>query len=263
MDLIAEFALSRVGDGYIYGAKGQKCSPAFRKIQAEQYPEWSNNILNVGAKWDGKPVWDCAQLTRFAAAAAGYNISSGANSQWTKVDWKRKGDIKTLPEGETVFLYREGSGRMQHTGIAIGDGTCVHAKSTKDGVIRQPMTGYNWTHWASLTAQKIKSEDTQMKVTMVTSGDGNPVKLRPAPSTQDDYIAKLDVGTTVEILGNHVVDGVAWSYIRASTGKSGYMMSKFLEDGEIPDPPSKTVTVTFERELAQQVFELIAAALGR
>jgi len=66
-----EKALSLVGQGYIYGAKGQICSREFREQQAQQYPEWEDNILNVGAKWDGRPVWDCAQLTRAVAKAAG------------------------------------------------------------------------------------------------------------------------------------------------------------------------------------------------
>ena len=47
-------ALSLVGQGYIYGAKGQTCSPVFRQQQAAQYPEQEDNILTTGAKWDGK-----------------------------------------------------------------------------------------------------------------------------------------------------------------------------------------------------------------
>ena len=68
---VCEKALSLVGQGYIYGAKGQTCSPAFRRQQAQQYPEQADTILGTGEKWDGKPVWDCAQLTRAAAKAAG------------------------------------------------------------------------------------------------------------------------------------------------------------------------------------------------
>ena len=39
MKKAVEKALSLVGEGYIYGAKGQICSPAFRQQQAEQYPD--------------------------------------------------------------------------------------------------------------------------------------------------------------------------------------------------------------------------------
>ena len=71
MEKAKQKALSLVGQGYLYGAKGQICSEAFRAQQARQYPEQAKNILETGAKWDGQPVWDCAQLTRAVAAAAG------------------------------------------------------------------------------------------------------------------------------------------------------------------------------------------------
>jgi len=124
----AAFARSKIGQGYIYGAKGQTCSAAFRRQQAAQYPDQAQNILVTGAKWDGRPVWDCAQLTRYAAKAAGVELPSGATSQWRKGPWKRKGTIDTLPEGEVVYLYRQKGTIMQHTGLALGDGTCVHAR---------------------------------------------------------------------------------------------------------------------------------------
>ena len=98
----AAFARSKIGQGYIYGAKGQTCTAAFRRQQAQQYHEQAQNILVTGAKWDGRPVWDCAQLTRYAAKAAGVELPSGATSQWRKGPWKRKGTIDSLPEGEVV-----------------------------------------------------------------------------------------------------------------------------------------------------------------
>lgn len=145
----AAFALARVGEGYIYGGRGQTCTEAFRKGQARQYPGQAKTILGAGAKWDGKPVWDCAQLTRYAARAEGVTLPSGATSQWRKGPWVQTGTLDTLPPARTVFLFRQGGGRMQHTGIALGDGTCVHASGTAHGVIHQPLSAYGWTHWAS------------------------------------------------------------------------------------------------------------------
>lgn len=145
----AAFALQRVGDGYIYGAKGQTCSLKFRQQQAGQYPRQAKTILSAGARWDGKPVWDCAQLTRFAAKAEGIALPSGATSQWKRGPWVQKGTLDTLPKGQVAFLFRQGNGRMQHTGLALGDDTCVHAAGTSSGVIHQPMGDYGWTHWAS------------------------------------------------------------------------------------------------------------------
>ena len=45
---VVEKALSLVGQGYIYGAKGQTCSQEFRAQQARQYPEQAKNILEAG-----------------------------------------------------------------------------------------------------------------------------------------------------------------------------------------------------------------------
>lgn len=146
-----EKALSLVGQGYIYGAKGQTCSLAFRQQQAKQYPDQAERILDTGAKWDGKPVWDCAQLTRAVAKVGGVSLVSGATSQWTKTDWDARGTIDTIPENELVFVFRQSttnSAKMQHVGVALGDGTCVHARGTAYGVVKQTMNQYAWTHWA-------------------------------------------------------------------------------------------------------------------
>lgn len=50
----AAFARSKIGQGYIYGAKGQTCTSSFRRQQAQQYPDQAQNILVTGAKWDGE-----------------------------------------------------------------------------------------------------------------------------------------------------------------------------------------------------------------
>ena len=161
---VKDKALNLVGQGYIYGARGQTCSLAFRQQQAKQYPDQADKILGTGAKWDGMPVWDCAQLTRECAKAAGVSLVSGATSQWTKTEWDERGEIATIPQGEVVFVYRRStsnSSKMQHTGVAIGDGTCVHARGTAYGVVRQKMSEYSWTHWARPKWSAAKSTSTR------------------------------------------------------------------------------------------------------
>lgn len=224
-DKARDFALSKIGQGYIYGAKGQTCTEAFRRQQAKQYPDQAHNILDVGQKWDGKPVWDCAQLTRYAAKAEGITLPSGATSQWRKGPWKRKGDISTLTAGEVVYLYREARGAMQHTGLAIGDGTCVHARGTAYGVVHQSMAQHAWTHWASPWAapEKEKGADDQMKTATVTAKSGSTVRMRSGPGKSYGVVANVPIGAKVDVLSTDA----GWCKITHS-GSEGYMMAEFL-----------------------------------
>ena len=231
----AAFARSKIGQGYIYGAKGQTCTASFRRQQAQQYPDQAQNILVTGAKWDGRPVWDCAQLTRYAAKAAGVELPSGATSQWRKGPWRRKGTIDTLPEGEVVYLYRQKGTIMQHTGLALGDGTCVHARGTFYGVVHQPVRDYPWTHWASPWEAESAPEPVEpidpMAEATVYAENGLPVKLRNKPSQGENLYWKVADGETVTI----EEPGDEWSLVRArctdGIRRTGWMMSRFLAMG--------------------------------
>lgn len=246
-------ALSLVGQGYIYGAKGQRCSSVFRAGQARQYPEQAGNILGVGAKWDGKPVWDCAQLTRTVAAAAGITLPSGATSQWNKAAWERFGEIAALPAGELAFLYRRQSGSntvMAHTGVCLGDGTCVHARGTAYGVVRQGMDSYPWTHWASPWASTggipDGSEGDRLEGSyraVVTAESGSTVRVRATPRGQ--VLEALKLGAEVAVLEE--ADG--WCRIAYGEGKSGFMDGRFLRRAEEAD------SISLET-LAERVAEI-------
>ena len=213
MQKVIEKALSLVGQGYIYGAKGQICSPDFRQMQAQQYPDQADNILGKGEKWDGNPVWDCAQLTRACAKEAGITLVSGATSQWQKTAWERKGTIDTLPSNEAAFVFREKDGVMQHTGLALGDGTCVHARGTAYGVVQEPMSDCRWTHWATLYTA------------VVTAASGSTVNARETPAGR--VLFRIPVGERVEV----VREQAGWSRI-CYEGRTAFMLSSFLKRGE-------------------------------
>lgn len=231
-------ALSLIGQGYIYGAKGQICSPEFREQQAQQYPDQADMILGKGAKWDGKPVWDCAQLTRAAAKAGGVALVSGATSQWTKTDWQERGEIADMPEGEVLFLYRRQKGSsttMQHTGVALGDGMAVHARGTEYGVVLQAVEEYPWTHWARPAWPEEGQGDNEPEVigkmvqAKVKGPAGETVNLRSMPSKSGNVKERIRVGEIVSAGENK--DG--WRSV-AYNGTIGYMMAEYLQD--IQDP---------------------------
>lgn len=226
-------ALSLVGQGYIYGAKGQTCSPAFRRQQANQYPEYQDMIMNTGAKWDGKPVWDCAQFTRAVAKAGGVTLVSGATSQWNKTDWDKQGTIDTLPEGEFVFLYRRQNGSstvMQHTGVAVGDGTCIHARGTAYGVVVQNIGQYAWTHWArpkwpddqSESEQEELEEMDALYTAKVYAQNGSTVNMRTEPG--GSVLERVPIGTEVQVYA----ENAGWHKI-GYNNQVGYMQSAFLK----------------------------------
>ena len=228
----AAFARSKIGQGYIYGAKGQTCTAAFRRQQAQQYPEQAQNILVTGAKWDGRPVWDCAQLTRFAAKAAGVKLPSGATSQWRKAPWLRKGTIDTLPDGEVVYLYRQKGSIMQHTGLALGDGTCVHARGTAYGVVHQPVRDYPWTHWASPWEVESAPEPVEplgpMTEATVYAENGLPVKLRNKPNQGENlyWLVRSETPATIRQPGEE------WSQITALC-TDGIRRQKAVREGRV------------------------------
>lgn len=248
-----EKALSLVGQGYIYGAKGQTCTPEFRQQQADQYPEQADNILNTGKKWDGVPVWDCAQLTRAVAKAAGVTLVSGATSQWNKTDWAKQGTMDTLPAGETVFVYRQSNGKMQHTGVALGDGTCVHARGTAYGVLRQNMEQYAWTHWAAPVWAE-EDEDVSLDViyeATVTAQSGQTVNMRREPG--GDVIDRVPLGAKVDVLAEA---GSGWSKIVYDM-QTGYMQAAFLRKNSADGD----VTIQLSREAAKALYTALTGVL--
>ena len=244
----AAFAMSKVGQGYIYGAKGQVCTEKFRRQQASQYPDQAKSILNVGRKWDGVPVWDCAQLTRYAAKAAGVTLPSGATSQWRKGPWKRKGTVGTLPLGEVLFLYRQKGNVMQHTGIATGDGRCIHARGTAYGVVQQGLEDYAWTHWASpweVLETPEKEGKADMETAIVHADSGSTVRMRSGPGKGYTPVTSVPVGMAVDVLEW----GQEWSRIRVD-GEEGYMMSQYLTQA-VQEPTADQRIAELEKRVSQ------------
>ena len=112
--------------------------------------------------------------------------------------------IDTLPDEAGLFLYTMRDGRMTHTGVSIGRGEEVDARGHAYGVVRRPIRGTTFTHWARLAvdydAQEDAGEDT---------GEETPPKprrtLRMGSSGED--VRALQ--TTLQTLGflNDAADG--------------------------------------------------------
>ncbi len=170
---IREYALEQVGGPYVFGATADECTPALRRQRIAQYPEYADHITRncpvlsgkatscAGCDDENELAHDCAQLTRFAAEAAGLSLPSGATSQWNKGDWLVKGTIDQLPRDYVAFLYRRKSGStstMSHTGVYLGDGMVSDARGHDDGVKHSKLESFPWTHFAILVGMDAPAE---------------------------------------------------------------------------------------------------------
>ena len=160
-DAVRAYALSHVGAAYVMGATAQKCTPGMRRSLANgrsaEYAEAITANCPVlsgkkstcdGCKYNGRLAFDCAQLSRYSAKAGGIELPSGSNSQWTKVNWGKRGEIAGMPMDVVCFVYHEKAGKMSHVGVYLGDGMVADARGHAYGVKHQPVTDYPWTHYA-------------------------------------------------------------------------------------------------------------------
>lgn len=213
---IAEYAESKIGCAYIWGGYGEKlCSPSFREERAGAYPSQKKNIYNncpvlsgkqsacTGCKYNGKQAYDCAQLTRYACKAGGQELVSGANGQWTKIEWEKNGTIDTMPDVPGVLLYVRGkNGEMNHTGVYVGNGYAVEARNAKHGVVKTKVKDRTWTHWAVLPG--VLSDDGWQPST--TSEKSKESTSKPQKTTSGTAVTSMkilrygDKGTQVKVL---------------------------------------------------------------
>ena len=210
---------------------------------------------------------DCQKLIEKMLKDVGISLDlPGSNAWFRKMTWtgspeecKRK--FGKIPVGAFLFIhnfdggevkrgYTDGLGNASHIGVYIAreDGA-IHSSSTRGCVAYSKFVGKTikggWNMiglWDRLSyGQEIDNclhgQETdnhsggETMTAVVTSENGNPVRLRKKQSTKSDIITELPVGTEVEV----IEPGTEWSKI-SWEGKTGWMMSAFLRTGDDPDP---------------------------
>ena len=141
---VIAFAKSKLGCGYVWSGEGQVLTPQNMKVFHNQYP--THVDTSVVSKWLGKQVYDCSGLVMKALQNVGINIFHNCEIAWKSAIWASKGEISKYPKNKVCILYRYGNGRMEHTGIYLGNGRFIHAKGSAYGVLEESMPG-SWTHW--------------------------------------------------------------------------------------------------------------------
>lgn len=164
-DIIRDYVQAQVGAAYVYGATGKPCTPALRRAQIAQYPDFAPQITRycpvlsgtqptcAGCKYNGRLAFDCAQLNRRAAEAAGLSLPSGAKSQFNRGDWESGGPIEELPLDQVAYLYRRSGNEVPHTGVYTADSYVVDARGHSSGVVRSLLHSYKWTDYKILRGQ--------------------------------------------------------------------------------------------------------------
>ena len=232
-------------------------------------------IRRAGGKWPGTHGSNYA--ARFAVGGMMRNVSA-ADLEPGWLVFKALGPMDAgydLPD-----KYRAGGAAYTgdvmdyyHVGIVTGVEPLAITHCTKgggvDGVTVDTRQG-DWRYAALCTMVDYSDsdgggEDMEERHAVVVSGDGNPVKLRPSPSTDKPYLAKVPVGTEVEVMQ----DAQGWAQVRLPSGQVGYMMTKFLAFEGAEETPeggsAETMTggelITVQRAALQAVYDALDSIL--
>ena len=234
-------ALACVGWAYVFGARGQYCTPANRRARySSDHPTIKTKCKNFngsssegckGCQWYPNQKYtrffDCRGFTYWILKQVyGWELmGAGATSQWnTASNWKAKGPISTMPKDTLVCLFVQKGKTMEHTGFGLNNET-VECSS---GVQHSTTRNKKWTHWGLPVCveggvQPEPEPGPEPGYAIVT---GKRVALREEPSKRATIIMRIDTGETVKL----EPEPDEWDYV-SYKGKKGWMMKEFLKEG--------------------------------
>lgn len=266
-DLIAKFRVAIEENwGYIWGKSHEYWTKVKQEAYAREYagdPDRETSV-EYGGKWAGHWVTDCSGLFKWAFSVLGGSIAHGSNSIWDKycseqgnLHGGKRIDGKELRPGTAVFTT---SGtRHNHIGLYIGNGKVIEAQGTIAGVVYSEITNKKWTAWGELDGVSYEGgvDPMKAKVVLPTGSTGTTVNVRKKAAKNSDVLFRVPVGSTVDVLE----DLGTWCNIQYQ-GKSGYMMSNYLEyegqggeSGGIPDETAEKIGVRLD-EIEDAITEI-------
>ena len=157
--------LACVGWPYVFGARGQYCTPANRRARySDDHPAIKTSCKNYngsgsagcsGCKWYPQDkltrMFDCRGFTYWILLQVyGWELQgSGCTSQWNNsANWREKGSVADgIPRDVIVCLFYEDKNDkrvMAHTGLYYNGETC----ECSSGVQHSKSLGKKWTKWA-------------------------------------------------------------------------------------------------------------------
>lgn len=155
-----ELALACTGWPYIFGDRGEYCTPAHRRAAYGSNGAEHPTIKSKCKNFDGAGscsgctfypggqtrAYDCRGFTYWVLLQIyGWKLmGAGATSQWSNgSNWKAKGEIATMPKDTLVCLFVQKGKTMEHTGFGLNDETV----ECSNGVQHFTTRNKKWTHW--------------------------------------------------------------------------------------------------------------------
>ena len=198
-------ALACVGWAYVFGARGQYCTPANRRSRynGTSAGKDKDNIKDKCRNFEGNGTcssckwypgncrtrfFDCRGFTYWVLLAVyGWSLDgAGCTSQWNNSsNWRAKGLVSDgIPENTLVCLFYKNKSNpnvMEHTGFGY-NGQTVECSGT---VFHKTSMDRKWTHWA---VPKCVEGEIPMGKPMLRKGDkGEYVTLMQTKLIQLGY----------------------------------------------------------------------------
>lgn len=245
-------------------------------------------FATTGFQYVGTPYskMDCQAFVEACMHDVGIKKNlRGSNAWYRAMDWVGSPEdckkvFGKVPTGAMLFIwaddggevargYNDGKGNASHMGIVthVEEGAlhssqskgCVCQSKFKDKTIRNG--GWNCVGLSRLfdygdhvNAILAGKEEKTMEYAVVHTEDGNPLKLRPRPSTKYAYVDKIPDGTQLLI---SETDG-DWAHTTYN-GHDGYVMTEFLRfdgaDGAVDGV--ERVTLTLTRATAEALYKAL------
>lgn len=281
-----DFVLSQIGAPYVFGARGQLCTPEYRRGISASTKAAHPTIVSKcqvltgkkatcdGCPYKGKRCYDCRGLTYCAAKEAGLRLAgAGCTSQWNDAgNWAEQGTIDRMPRDKVCVVMRQSGKTMEHTGLYIADGNIVEASVN---VRKRSLSAGKWTHYGILKGQFDEGETPMPIPDETTSGLPTLRKRSKGPyvtSMQNLLVTKgfaLPRFGADGDFGNETLQAVKAFQAAMGLTVDGICgpvtWAELLEDGpeDQPDPELEDVyTVTVPGLTLAQADALLAAHPG-
>ena len=273
-DIVVKLANACMGWSYVFGARGEYCTPANRRrfYESKKKETIKSKCKNYdgtgscsGCKWypGGQTrFFDCRGFTYWCFLnGAGIKImGAGATSQYNDdSNWSEKGDISRMPKDKVCCVFRWDGKTMAHTLLYDGNGNYIHCSGE---VKKCKMSAYNATHYAIPKGLYDGGGgggggDVPVAQAKVIATSGGSVNMRSKPSTNASIVMQVKIGTIVDVYEK----GDDWCRV-GYDGKTGYMMTKFL-DFNVEPQPTPTDMVTVKKADLETIYSMVGSMLGK